>query len=321
MKLRRLALLLAVTTLSLAEARAAEKEKKPPAPTGWCYAAQDSVDVKPSPSGRKKILAHLGRGALLPVFETKRAGDGNWTRVQVVDPAKLTAEKGWMESSKVESLPLNRFPTDAELLKILGGSYLEDYATRNAAIARYLLRQGGGEPALICFVGSPMIPQARLQVFLRTAQGFAPGPFLEFPFSDMQAGITFLEVRDLLGDGNECLVSREVFNVGPENHGVNMMIRRLEAGAFKLLWKAPLEYTNLASYPPKPQTLAPAEKNIGAPGTVTKGDVEFRARGRVTEPVWKGRIEFHAVGREEPVETLSVEKVCAWDGAEFAPLP
>jgi hypothetical protein len=321
MKLRRLVLLLPVVTLSLAEIRAAGKEKKPPAPTGWCYAAQDSVDAKPSPSGRKKIVARLGRGALLPVFDTKRRGDGHWTRVQVVDPAKLTAEKGWVESSKVQSLPLSQFPTDAELLKILGGSYLEDYTTRNAAIARYLVRQGDHEPALVCFVGSPMIPQARLQVFLRTAQGFALGPFLEFPFSDMQAGITFLEVRDLLGDGNECLVSRESFNAGPENHGINMLIRRLEGEAFKLLWKAPVEYRNLASYPPKPQTLTPPEKNIGAPGTVTKGDVEFRARGRIREPLWKGKIEFHAVGRDEPVETIDVEKACAWDGAKFAPLP
>ena len=73
-------------------------------------------------------------------------------------------------------------------------------------------------------------------------------------------------------------------------------------------------------YERKVQTLAPPEKNIGLPGTVTKGEVEFRARGRISEPVWKGKVEFHALGREEPVDTLSLEKVCTWDGTKFAPL-
>lgn len=320
MRLQKVALLFIIVTFSPAGIRAAEKEKKPPTPTGWCYAAKEAVDAKPAPSERKKTTLRLGRGALVPAFEPKQAGGSNWTRVRVVDPAKLTAETAWVDSSKVESLPLNQFPIDADVLKLLGGSYLDDYTAANAAIARYLVRQGEREPVLICFVGSPMMPQARLQVLPRTPRGFMPGPYLEFPFSEMQAGITSLEVRDLLGDGNDFLITREGFNLGVASHGVNMVIRRLELGVFRILWKAPVEFSNLASFPPKPQMLTPPEKNIGLPGTVTKGDVEFRARGRLSEPVWKGKVEFHALGREEPVDTLNVEKVCAWDGTKFAPL-
>ena len=320
MRLRRISLLLAVITLPLGSFRARGAEKKPPAPTAWCYVGKDSVEVKPSPSERKKAITRLGRGALMPVFEAKQAGGKTWTRVRAVDPAKLTAELGWVDSSRAESLPLNQFPLDADLLKLLGGTYLDDFTAASTAIARFLLRQGEREPALVCFLGSPKLPQARLQVFLRSPRGFVPGPFLEFPFAEMQAGIKNLEIRDLLGDGNECLIAREGFNLGMENYGVNMVIRKLEAGAFRVLWKAPLEFSNLASFPPKLQTLTPTEKNIGVPGTVTKGDVEFHARGRVSEPFWKGKIELHAFGREEPLETLTVEKVCAWDGTKFAPL-
>lgn len=320
MKNPRSVLPLFIVALAIADVCVSGAEKKPPTPTGWCYVAKEAVDAKPAPSERKKTTLRLGRGAVVPAFETKQSRGSNWAKVRVVDPAKLTAGTAWVESSKIESLPLNQFPPDSELLKLLGGTYLEDFTAANVAIARFLIRQGDREPALVCFVGSPKFPQARLQVFLRSPRGFALGPYLEFPFSEMQAGITSLEVRDLLGDGNECLVTREGFNLGMETHGVNMMIRRLEAGAFKVLWKAPVEFSNLASFPPKVQPLAPPEKNIGLPGTITKGEVEFRARGRISEPVWKGNVKFHAIGRDEPVETLSVEKVCAWDGTKFSPL-
>ncbi len=136
----------------------------------------------------------------------------------------------------------------------------------------------------------------------------------------MQAGISALEARDLLGDGNECLVTREGFNLGPANSGVNVVIRRLEAGTFKLLWRAPVEFSNLGSFPARYQTFTPPQKNIGLPGTVTKGDIEFRARGRISEPVWKGKVEVHVLGRDEPVDTINIERLCGWDGTKFAPL-
>jgi hypothetical protein len=301
-------------------AKEKEKEKEPPKPTGWCYVAQGPVEVRPKTSERKTAVVRLGRGALAPVFEVKRTGGRTWTRIQAVDPAKLTAEMGWVISSQVEVLPADQFPADADLLKLLGGTYLDDFVAAKTAFARSLLRQGKREPAMACFLGSPILPQARLQVFLQTQGKWVVGPSLEFAFADLRAGVTRLEIRDLFGDGDECLVTREPFRLGPQNEGLNLVIRKIAAGAFQKLWEAPVVVRNLASFAPKLQILTPPEKNIGAPGTVTKGDVEFRARGGISEPVWKGKVELHVFGREQPVETVTVEKVCAWDGTKFAPL-
>ncbi len=320
MKHRTLSFLLVIVACSFAVIGSSAKEKEPPKPTGWCYASSGPVDVRPKASDRKAAVARLGRGALAPVFEVKEAGGKRWTRVQAVEPAKLTPLMGWVDSSQVEALPLSQFPTNAELLKLLGGAYLDDFAAAHTAVARFLVRQGTQEPATVCFLGSPILPQARFQAFLRLQGKWAVGPYLEFAFAGMEAAITRLEIRDLLGDGNECLLTRETFSFGPRNEGVNLVIRRIEAGAFQTLWQAPVEFHNLASFPPKPRILAPPEKNIGAPGTVTKGEVDFRPRGRISELLWKGKVEFYAFGREQPVETVTVEKVCAWDGTRFAPL-
>jgi hypothetical protein len=319
MKLQKLAVLFFILPLPATVIKG-DAAKKPPEPTGWCVAKVDKLQVKPKPADRKKTLAELGRGALLETYEVKQKDGRSWTRVRVVDPAKLTSEMGWIDSGRVESLPLSLFPKDAGLLKLLGGPYLDDFVSAHTSIARYLVGQAGGDPLLLCFVGSPIFPMARLQAFTRSQGGLTLGPYLEVPFSETQSGILQVEVRDLLGNGNECLITREVFAAGPENRGVNLVIRSTSAKGFKILWKAPVEFRNLGTYPPKLRALSPPEKNIGAPGTVTNGDVEFRARGKVSELVWKGKVEFYAVGREEPVQAVTVEKVCAWDGSKFAPL-
>jgi hypothetical protein len=320
MKYRTLSFVLVIVACSSAVIGSSAKEKEPPKPTGWCYASRGRVDVRPKASDRRAAVAHLGRGTLLPTFEAKEARGKRWTRVQAVEPAKLTPVMGWVDSSQVETLPLKQFPTNPELLKLLGGAYLDDFNAAHTAVARFLVRQGASEPAMVCFLGSPILPQARFQVFLRSQGKWVAGPYLEFVFADMQAAITDLEIRDLVGDGNECLLTREPFSFGPRNEGVNLVIRRIAAGAFQTLWQAPIEFRNLASFPPKLRMLTPPEKNIGAPGTVTKGDVDFRPRGRTSDLVWKGKVEFYAVGREQPVETLAVEKACAWDGTKFAAL-
>jgi hypothetical protein len=312
--------ILVIVACSFAVAGPRAKEQEAPKPTGWCYVSKGPVDVRPKASDRRAAVARLGRGALAPAFEVKDAGGKRWTRIQAVEPAKLTPVLGWVDSSQVETLPLSQFPTNAELLKLLGGTYLDDFTAAHTAVARFLVRQGAQEPAMVCFLGSPILPQARFQAFLRAEGKWVVGPHLEFAFADMEAAITRLEIRDLVGDGNECLLAREPFSFGPRNEGVNLVIRRLEAGAFKTLWQAPVEFRNLASFPPQRHILAPPEKNIGAPGTVTKGDVDFRPRGRTSELVWKGKVEFYAFGREEPVETVAIEKACAWDGTKFAAL-
>jgi hypothetical protein len=68
------------------------------------------------------------------------------------------------------------------------------------------------------------------------------------------------------------------------------------------------------------QILHPLEKNAGAPGTVTKAEVEFQPRGNTYIPVWKATVEFRAVGQEKPLDSVKVTKACAWNGFEFEPL-
>ena len=309
--------LLAATSIDTASEA---KEKQPPKPIHWGYAAAGPVDVRKKASSGAKSLVRLERGALLPVIDLKRKGSTTWARVRAVDPEVLTASPGWVDAAGLEMLPGNQFPQDADLLKALGGIYIEDFTAERIVVARFLARRAGQEPLLLCLLGSPAFPTSRLQVFLRPAGKVAPGPFREFAFADMQAGIIRVELRDLLGDGNDLLLTREPFRLGLKNDGVHLVIQRIEDDGFKILWKAPLEFHNLASFPPKPKMLEPAERNIGLPGTVTQGTVEFRDRGQLSEPYWKGKVELHVVGREKPLETMEIEKLCAWDGTKFAPL-
>lgn len=297
--------------------RATAKENKP---AGWASVTPLAAEVRSSPSDHKRPIASLGRGALVEVYDSTARGAARWSRVRIVSLETFDPLMGWVESSALERAPLERFPPDADLLKQLGGAYLDDFVKTHVHLARFLVRQGGAVPALVCLIGSVMLPQARLQAFQRAQDRFVPGAFLEFPLAEMKAGIIALEVRDLLGDGNECLVTREPFNIEPEMRGVNLVIRRIQTDGFEKLWEAPLEYRNLASFPPKVLALEPREKNIGAAGTVSKGAVEFRPRGKFSEPVWRGKVEFHALGREEPLETVTIEKLCAWNGKQFQAL-
>jgi hypothetical protein len=320
MRFKTLILILLVIAAVSPLTEADGKEKPPPKPINWGYAAGAPVEVRKKASTGAKSIVRLERGALLPVFEVKRKGSSNWARVRAVDPANLTPSMGWVDAGQVEILPIDRFPSDADLLKSLGGVYLDDFTAAKTALARFLAHQAGREPLLVCLLGSPILPHSRFQVFLRQQEKLIPGPFREFAFADMQAGIIRMELRDLLGHGNDLLITREPFSLGPENEGVHLVIQRIEDDGLKTLWKAPLEFHNLASFLPQRKILEPPERNIGLPGTVTRGTVEFRARGRLSEPFWKGKVEFYTFGREQPVETVEIEKLCAWDGAKFAPL-
>lgn len=304
----------------LAVAGVGRAEGKSPQQTGWGSVPTGPVEVRPKPSSAKPGVARLNSGALVATFRTQKAGGIPWTEVQVVEPATLEVASGWVESSQIQTLPLDQFPSDADLLKALGGVYLEDINATDARMARYLVKRGKEEPALLCYIGSAFLPHTRLQVFRKTNGKLVAGPSLEMSFSQMKTGVTEIEVRDFVGDGNECIITREPFTEALGNAGLNLVIRRIEADGFKVLWKAPLELRSLSSYPPRTEILQPPEKNIGVPGTVTSATVEFRPRGRISEAVWKGKIEFRVLGREAPLETLTVEKVCGWNGKEFAPL-
>lgn len=256
----------------------------------------------------------------MPVIRVATRNRLSWAQVRVLDMAKLTPQVGWVESAQVTLLPPDRFPADGDLLRQLGGEYLDDFTAAHKEIVRFLVHQKHLDPALVCLISSPNLPFSRLVAFLPAQGRFVPGPSLEFPASEMEPGIIAAQVRDLLGDGNECLVSREPFRQGPETRGINLVIRRIEGGAFKTLWTAPLEFRNLGLYPPRPEILQPSEKNIGLPGTLAKGDVSFHQMGSAFEPVWKGKVEFYVVGRDQPVNSVTVEKACKWDGEKFKPL-
>lgn len=301
-------------------ALAAAKERSPQNPVGWGYVASGPVEIRVKSEERARTLTRLNHGALVPVMSFKEKGKTKQARIQVVDMAELIPQTGWIDSSRVEVLPWEQFPKDADLLRMIGGPYLDDFTAAHTQIARFLVKQGSAEPALVCFLGSRDQPSVRLQVFERAQGKFLLGPYVEFASSEMQSGISSLEIRDLLGDGNECLISREPFRLALGDKGVSMVIRRIEHQALTELWEAPLESRNLEAYPARIQVLQPPERNIGAAGTVTKGDVEFRARGSLLEPFWHGKVEFHVVGREEATDSVKIEKLCPWDGTKFSPL-
>jgi hypothetical protein len=314
-----LALLAATYFLPAPTARADDKK---PAPTiAWGYAVRGvDIEARSIPSQRVRTALHLGRGALVAVIESKSRGNTAKTQVRAVNPESFEAVVGSVEASQIESEPLDQFPSDSQLLEQLGGPYLEDLTVSSTQIVRYVLRQDHRDFALICFIGSRVLPHARLQVFLKVGGKFVLGPSMEFASSEMQSAITSFEVLDLLGEGNECLVTHEPFSLQPDNSGVNMVIRRIEDGTLKTLWQAPIEFRNLASYPPRHQVLKPPEKNIGSAGTETTATVEFRSHGSRSEPAWKGKIDFYVIGRDKPLESITVEKVCPWDGSKFAAL-
>ncbi len=304
----------------LIPSRATADDKKNATPVSWGYAAHGPIDVRPSLMNRLSPVLHLERGALVTVLVGKSRKGGATTRVRAINPATLDAVIGNVDTSLIEIEPLDRYPSDAELLKQLGGIYLDDFTASNVQIARYVLRQGKQDPALVCFLGSRMLSQARLQAFQIFQGKFVPGPFLGFPMSEIQSAITSLDVRDLVGDGNECLVTHEPFKIQPENEGVNLVIRRIENKTLITLWHAPLQFRNMASFPSERQVLKPPEENIGAAGTVATGTVEYRARGAMSEPLWKGKISFYVVGRQDALDSATIEKLCPWDGSKFAPL-
>jgi len=288
-------------------------------PAGWGYVRGHNVEVAPRPGARKADFV-LRPGALVGLWKWQNKQGTRWAQIHVVNLENSKPVDGWVDTSLIEELPFDKFPSDAELKRVMGGDFLDDSTASHTQITRFLVQQRNAGPALVCFVTSPLVTSARLVAFLSDAGKYVPGPAVEFPAAEINAGISSLEVRDLLGDGNECLITREPFRLGPETRGVNEVIRRIEGSTFRTLWKASVEFRNLDAYPARRVALQPPEKNIGQPGTVTKAEVTFRKNGNIDEPVWSGKVEFHVVGREEAVESVPLEKACPWDGAKFQPL-
>jgi hypothetical protein len=306
-----------LTVAALAFLASLAAPAKKPQQTSWGYISNGPVKAFDRLSLGPHLLRSLGRGTLVAVFGEKEKGGKRWAEIMTSKPVTLEETLGWIDSSQLKFYRADRFPTDADLFLGAGAPFTDDIVAASTAVTRLLLQQRSGEPSLVCLFESPGIASLRLQFFTPDSQGYRTGPYLEFPNAEIRSPVSDLETKDAVRDGNECLISHESFSLGMQNQGVRIAVRRLERGAIKTLWTAPLEYTNLSSYDPQPRKLTPPEKNVGAPGTVTKATADFAADGAMPEIIWKAKIEFHILGREQPIDTLTVEKHCKWNGSEF----
>jgi hypothetical protein len=302
---------------------AAAKEKKqtgPAAPVGWLDLRAGSRKFSVSEEDFRKTTRTLPQGALLPVFKTKEKHDTELAQIAALNLETGSSELGWVEINSADLKPLESYPLDSELLRLLGTPYLDDFTAEHTDIARFLVRQAQGPPALLCYVLTAPLSMAKLAIFSPSRGKYLPGAALNILISEMKAGITSLEIRDLVGDGSDCVITKEPFQEQAQTYGTTLLIRKIANGQFQVLWQAPIEFHNLSQYSPKMQILQPPEQNIGAPGTVTTGDVTFRPSGKGQEPVWKGKVEFFVFGRDKAFDSVNIEKACPWNGQEFAPL-
>jgi len=289
-------------------------------PIAWCYVQEGPLELVRKVAGRRTSSLSLGRGTLAAVLKTESKNGGARALLRITDLETLNPVEGWVDSSTAVIIPITRFPSDAEVLRQVSIEPPNGLTGWRTAVARWLVKQGDSGTALVCFAAAFGLPISRLVAFLPEGGKYVHGTWLEFPFSDMKPAIVSGEARDLLGDGVECLITHEPFREGPATFGVNVVIRRLERGNFSSLWKAPLQWQNLGFFPREMQILQPLERNAGAPGTVTKGEVEFQPHGKVYTPVWKATVEFFAVGQDKPIESRRVTKACPWTGAQFEPV-
>ncbi|HTS70611.1 MAG TPA: hypothetical protein VMO17_16630 [Terriglobia bacterium] len=322
MKTLNLVLLLVATILLPWNAAAKEKQAETHSidPIGWLDLQAGGRDFEVSLPDLRKTTGHLARGALVPIYKTRQKHGATQGQVGKLNLETGSAELGWVELHEGEMQAPSSYPFDAELLRLLGPPYLDDFVAEHTDIARFLVRQAQGPPALLCYVYAAPLLLARLAIYTPAQGKYQLGATLNIPLTEMKAGITSLEIKDLVGDGGACAISKEPFQEQAQTYGTILRIRRIDGGQFQELWQAPIEFHNLSRYNSKLQILQPPERNMGAPGTVTTGEVTFRSQGKGQEPVWKGKVEFFVFGRDAALDSVNIEKACPWDGRQFAPL-
>jgi hypothetical protein len=321
MKIRILAALL-VAGLALSWTAAAKEKKNsgPAPPIGWLYLRDGSRDLSVSEEDFQKATRHLPQGSLLPVFKTKEKHGAVYGRVATLNLETGLAELGWVKIDPAELKPVHSYPPDSDLVPLLGTPYLDDVTAQHTDMARFLVHQAQGPEVLLCYVLTAQLSMAKLVIFTSSEGKFYPGASLNISMTELQNGITSLEIRDLVGDGSECIISKETFRDLADTSGSNLLIRRIVDGQFQTLWQAPIKFKNLSQYNAKLQILQPPERNIGARGTVTTGVVTYRPSGKGQIPVWNGKVEFFIINREKALDSVTIEKACPWKGNEFTPL-
>ena len=240
---------------------------------------------------------------------------------------EATPIRGWISEDQVEFLERDAVPGDASVLAQMGRPFSDDRISASAQVARAFWQAEGSWKALVVTASPPWLPAPMSRVFENVGGRYVPAPearqFSPPDFSaDGGTGIEFMEVLDLVGDGQECLITVEGFREAPKIEGCRLVIRRFTGGKVKKIWDAPTEVSNLGSYPEKLEVREPPELNIGKPATVTRGTVEFISRpqgGFLFR--WEGEIEFCLLGRHEPVKTIPLKKSFAWNGREFSAVP
>jgi hypothetical protein len=302
---------------------AAAKEKKeagPVLPIGWLYLHDGPRDFSVSKEDFQKSTRPLPQGSLVPVFKTKEKNGSTFGRVAALNLETGLAELGWVKIDPAELKPQPSYPPDDDLTPLLGTPYLDDVTAKHTDMARFLVHQAQGPDLLLCYVLTAQLSMAKLVTFTPSAGKFSLGASLNIPMTEIANGITSLEIRDLVGDGNQCIISKETFRDLADTSGRNLVIRRIVDGQFQTVWQAPIKFKNLSQYNATLKILQPPEMNIGAPGTVTTGEVTYRPNGNGQIPVWKGKVEFFIINREKALDSVTIEKACPWDGNEFAPL-
>jgi hypothetical protein len=321
MKIISLALLLAV--LSTLPTAVAGKEKPPPEPKrpiGWLHLDDDTHKFSASEDDFQRVRRKLAMGLLLPVYKTKERSGAHLAQVRIVNLEQGKTELGWTEAKLDDIKPTEFYPTDDDLLRLLGPEYYDDSVTSQTDIARYLVRQPRGAPVLLCYVMTAPYSLAKLVVYAPNPIKLAATSMVSVPISEIEAGISSIEIRDLLGNGTDCIVMNQHFRDQAQTLGVQMFIRRIVDGKLQDLWQAPTRYKNLSEYGARVDILQPPERNIGMPGTVTTGEVTFVANGKMREPHWKGKVDFYVIGREKVFDSVDIDKTCPWNGQTFAPL-
>jgi len=321
----RILLALLVVVVALPGAVAAKEKNQTqaphsPTPIGWLVLPPGSHNLSVPEPDFQKVSRNLAQGALLPVFKTKQKHGATLGQVGALNLETGSSEVGWVEINEADLKPLETYPSDSELLRLLGSPYLEDFIAAHTDIARFLVGQAQGPPTLLCYVYSAPLLMAKLVIFTPGHGKYLPGAALNILLSEMKAGITSLEVKDLVGDGSACVITKEPFREQAQTYGTTLRIRRIDSTQFQDLWVVPIDFHNLSQYGPKMQILQPPEQNIGAPGTVTTGEVTYRPSGKGLEPFWKGKVEFFVFGRDSAIDSVEIEKACPWDGQRFAPL-
>lgn len=291
----------------------------PASPIGWLNLQSGARQLSVADQDTKKAVRRIPRGEVVPVFQTKEKRRIELARVASLNLATDKTEMGWVEIRPADVEAPDKYPRDSELLRSLGGTYLDDESAAHTEIARFLVRQAHGPPVLLCYVLTAPLSMAELVVFTPSQGKFLPGDSINITFTDMQSGIISLELRKLLGDDSDCVITKETFRKQAQMDGTNIVIRTVADGRIRVIWQAPIEFKNFSQYNSKIQILRPPERNVGAPGTRATGEVTFRPNGGQEEPVWSGKVDFFVFGREKPFDSVQFEKACPWTGTEFAP--